>query len=99
MEHEHAVGGVVGDSGTWEIDGTVERFINAAGEVVAIIDRDPKYQLNLGSCVKEHLTHTEETLQKVYDALGRVGLTDQQRIDAIFDMQNNGIYFREAERD
>lgn len=48
------------------------------------------------TCTREHMTHHESTLKKVYDAMTRVGLTDQQCIDAIFDMQNNGIYFREA---
>lgn len=49
-------------------------------------------------CVREsqQLTHNEGTLRKVYDALGRAGLTEQQSIDAINDMQNNGLYFREA---
>ena len=45
------------------------------------------------------LTVYEDTLHKVYDALTRAGLTNQQCIDAVFDMQNNGVYFREAKRD
>lgn len=48
------------------------------------------------TCKKEHMTHHDTTLKKVYDAMMRFGITDQQCIDAIFDMQNNGIYFREA---
>lgn len=41
------------------------------------------------------LIATEDTLRKVFDALRRVGLTEQQAIDTISDMQNQGIYFRE----
>lgn len=44
------------------------------------------------------LTHNEGTMRKVYDALERAGLTYQQSIDCISDMQNNGLYFREASR-
>lgn len=64
MEHEDAVGGVVGDSGAraltheeltkeiWgpeaesTINGTVET-VYVGEQLVAVIDRDPKYQLNL----------------------------------------------------
>lgn len=42
------------------------------------------------------LTHDENTLRKVYDALRRAGLSEQAATDAISDMQNQGIYFREA---
>jgi hypothetical protein len=42
------------------------------------------------------LVVTEGTLFKVYDALRRAGLSEQQVTDAITDMQNHGIYFREA---
>jgi hypothetical protein len=41
------------------------------------------------------LTHTEDTLRKVFDALRRAGLSERQAIDTISDMQNQGIYFRE----
>lgn len=38
---------------------------------------------------------TENTLFKVRNALLRVGLTEQQITDAINEMQNEGILFRE----
>lgn len=44
----------------------------------------------------QELTHSQGTLFKVYDALKAAGLTQQQSVDAINQMQNNGIYFREA---
>jgi hypothetical protein len=40
----------------------------------------------------------EGTMQAVSAALARAGLTEQQIINTIFDMQNSGIYFREAKR-
>lgn len=61
MEHEHAVGEVVGDLRAREVE----------------------------------LSHNEGTLRKVYNALQRAGLTYQQSMDCINDMQNNNIYFRE----
>lgn len=47
---------------------------------------------------EQNLTHTDETMQKVYQSLRIVGLTDIQIIDAVTEMQNRGIYFREVER-
>ncbi len=41
------------------------------------------------------LIATEDTLRKVYDTLRGCGLTEQQAIDCISDMQNKGLYFRE----
>jgi hypothetical protein len=42
------------------------------------------------------VTHNEETMQKVYQALRKAGLTDQKTVDAVMDMQNAGILFREV---
>jgi len=42
------------------------------------------------------LTHDEGTLRKVYDALEAAGMNNDQAIHAITNMQNAGIYFREA---
>lgn len=42
------------------------------------------------------LTHTEETMSKVFDGLASVGLSEKQIINAVSKMQNAGIYFREA---
>lgn len=39
--------------------------------------------------------HDEDTLFKVYDALRRTGLDEQQARHAIMEMQNVGILFRE----
>lgn len=39
--------------------------------------------------------HSEDTLNKVYNALAKVGLTPQQITEAVFAMQNAGILFRE----
>lgn len=41
--------------------------------------------------------HGEETLGKVYTVLKNMGLDDQQTIDAVNEMQNAGIYFRERQ--
>jgi len=48
---------------------------------------------------EQKLTHTDDTMQKVYQSLRAIGLTDTQIIDAVTEMQNRGIYFREADRD
>lgn len=40
-------------------------------------------------------THTEDTLNKVYEALSENGIVGQQAIDAVSTMQNKGILFRE----
>ena len=45
--------------------------------------------------VKPKETFTENTLFKVYDALRASGLDEQKARDAITEMQNNGILFRE----
>lgn len=47
----------------------------------------------------QELTATQGTIYKVYDALKDSGLTRQQALDAINQMQNAGIYFREAKED
>lgn len=48
------------------------------------------------NCPPEQLEfHDEETLTKVYWALGRAGLADAQITDAISQMLNAGILFRE----
>lgn len=39
--------------------------------------------------------YDENTLKKVYDALKVAGITGQQATDAVFQMQNLGILFRE----
>lgn len=39
--------------------------------------------------------HDENTLQKVYQALLDAGIYGQQAVDAVSNMQNRGIYFRE----
>lgn len=40
-------------------------------------------------------SHSEETMSKVYIALGDAGLSERQIIDAINKMQNSGLLFRE----
>ena len=40
-------------------------------------------------------TYDWKTMDKVYDALREVGVTDQQAVDAVTIMQNAGILFRE----
>lgn len=39
--------------------------------------------------------YDEQTLRKVYDALKVAGVEGQQATDAVFQMQNLGILFRE----
>lgn len=41
--------------------------------------------------------HDENTMQKVYDALRAAGLKKQQCLNAVTQMQNAGIYFRERQ--
>lgn len=41
------------------------------------------------------LIATEDTLFKVYDSLIKAGLNDRAAMNALHDMQNRGIYFRE----
>lgn len=43
-----------------------------------------------------NLTATADTLEKVYRALAAQGLSERQIIDAVADMQNQGLYFRES---
>lgn len=45
--------------------------------------------------MSENLTHSEETMQKVWGALLKAGLSEQKVIDVVSDMQNAGILFRE----
>lgn len=44
----------------------------------------------------EHLTHSEETLKKVHEALLEQGISGQQAIDVVAAIQNKGILFREV---
>lgn len=41
------------------------------------------------------LTHTHETMDKVYKALANVGLSEGQILGAVSGMMNSGILFRE----
>lgn len=41
------------------------------------------------------VTHSEDTLFKVYAGLAAAGISGQQAIDAVNQMQNQGILFRE----
>lgn len=46
--------------------------------------------------VREEIeTHDHNTLDKVYKGLTKTGLDHQQAVDAITNMQNEGILFRE----
>lgn len=47
----------------------------------------------------ERLTHSEQTLFSVYDALEKSGLPREMAQDAINRMLNSGILFRERVRD
>lgn len=44
---------------------------------------------------KEDLHHDENTLRKVYEGLLKAGIFGQQAVDAVSEMQNQGILFRE----
>lgn len=44
----------------------------------------------------EKLRHNDQTMFKVYNSLTTVGLSHEQALSAINEMQNRGIYFREA---
>ena len=45
--------------------------------------------------IKEELHHDENTLRKVYEGLLKAGIFGQQAVDAVSEMQNQGILFRE----
>jgi hypothetical protein len=45
--------------------------------------------------VDETLTYDDTTLFKVYDGLAAAGLSAEQVTDAVSQMQNRGILFRE----
>ena len=44
---------------------------------------------------KEELHHDENTLRKVYEGLLAAGIFGQQAVDAVNQIQNQGILFRE----
>lgn len=46
----------------------------------------------------ENIYHDEETLRKVYEGLLAAGIYGQQAVDAVFQMQNKGIFFREKKK-
>lgn len=45
--------------------------------------------------IKEELHYDENTLRKVYEGLLKAGIFGQQAVDAVSEMQNQGILFRE----
>lgn len=47
----------------------------------------------------ERVVHDDSTLAKVYFGLAQAGITGQLAIDAVNQMQNEGILFREREKD
>lgn len=72
------------------ITSVVERHVGAFAES----ERDVIYfYAELGSPTE--LKSSDETVQKVYQALAGVGLTEGQIINAVSAMQNAGILFRE----
>jgi transketolase C-terminal domain/subunit len=61
---------------------------------IAASDPDVIYfYADLGSPTE--LTTSDKTVQKVYDALANVGLSEGQVINAVSAMQSSGILFRE----
>lgn len=46
----------------------------------------------------ERVVHDDQTLGKVYFALAAAGVTGQLAMDAVNEMQNAGILFRETAR-
>lgn len=75
-------------------EGTAGKLAEAALENWAVIAE--RTRTNYGA-TGVRLTHSEDTLFKVYEALREAGLSDAQTITAVNLMQNAGIYFREAE--
>lgn len=57
---------------------------------VSIFDKEKKVAED-----KEDLHHDENTLRKVYEGLLKAGIYGQQAVDAVSEMQNQGIIFRE----
>lgn len=53
----------------------------------------------LAGPVEHEESHDEDTLHKVHQALMRAGLTEAQGLNAINEMQNGGILFRERASD
>lgn len=76
----------------WEpMNGTgifmTERAARIADELLALV-------MQFASVYR--VTHNDGTMQKVYQAMRKSGLEDQQVIDAVMLMQNAGILFREG---
>lgn len=95
---------VQGRDGNWNYSSYMCGLNNGLELALALYeDREPVFKhLNKAGTTGTtgaELYCREETLFKVRDALIRAGLTPQQIIDTIADMQNNGIYFREARQD
>jgi hypothetical protein len=68
---------------------------NIAGTLIAD-GTDTNFSINIWENEEENKEyHTEETLEKTYEALKESGLTETQAFDAVRTMQNAGILFRE----
>lgn len=66
-----------------------------------ILDMDQTYKVidalqESGVVTELQVTHNQDTMSKVYSSLARAGLSHQQLIDVVNDMQNQGILFREG---
>lgn len=74
---------VLNKSGLFNIDETF-RVINALQEA--------------GIVMKDRVTHDQDTMTKVFGSFERAGLSAQQGLDIVADMQNQGILFREGRK-
>lgn len=79
MEHEDAVGAVVGDSGARKVEHVVNGTMESTyvdGELVMAIDRDPKYKLDLGEIRPEVAVDNPYVKLFLEEGIRRVDLDD-----------------------
>lgn len=69
--------------GDWIIKGVQGEFYPCKPDIFGATYEDARHD------------HSEETMQKVYDAITVNGISQQKATDIVSDMQNQGILFRE----
>lgn len=81
---------------TWRL-GSTGAFFSTSEEFAAFAATSDKESIyffaDLGASSK--VTHDEDTLHKVREALGTVGLSEKQTMDALNAILNKGLVFRE----
>lgn len=70
-----------------------ERYVSVTANVFPMDEEDDHVDENV--CLREHLTSSENTLEKVLKAIQGEGFTPQTAMDIVNAIQNAGILFRE----